>query len=429
MTFLAPLALVAGALAAVGLVALHLVARQRPAAYPLPTARFVPDRRTLVSRLSRRPRDLLLLLVRVLLVLSAAAAFARPVLTPRRTAVTRVLLVDRSAAVADFGEALQRAREIASDGVPTQVLAFDSAVVVLESGQAGLDSLTRLSQAKDGTVGSISAAMTAARRLGADLGATSDSVELVLVSPLAERELDDATDTLRALWPGNVRLVRVSVARDTSGLPTLERAIGDADVLGPALGNRVVMPGSRALRLVRRVPSAADSAYARSGGVVVRWNSIGTRESRPTALAMGDDVIVASLGRASIGAQGVVLARWADGTPAAVERALGDGCMREVSVGVPIAGDVPLSPAFQRIVNGLTDACGGARGGAGGPVSPERLRAIVGPAGLARGSALARGTELPTPVASWLLGFALACALAELFLRRSRDESAMPEAE
>jgi hypothetical protein len=103
--------------------------------------------------------------------------------------------------------------------------------------------------------------------------------------------------------------------------------------------------------------------------------------------------------------------------------------MREVSVGVPIAGDVPLSPAFQRIVNGLTDACGGARGGAGEPVSPDRLRAIVGPAGLARGSALARGTELPTPVASWLLGFALACALAELFLRRSRDESAMPEAE
>ena len=133
MTFLAPWALVAGALAAVGLMVLHLVARQRPAAYPLPTARFVPDRRTLVSRMSRRPRDLLLLLIRVLLVLSAAAAFARPVLTPRRNSVLRVLLVDRSAAVADFAEVLQRAREITSDGVPTRVLAFDSVVVELES--------------------------------------------------------------------------------------------------------------------------------------------------------------------------------------------------------------------------------------------------------------------------------------------------------
>ena len=89
MTFLAPWALLAGALAAAGLVVLHLVARQRPAAYALPTARFVPDRRTLVSRASRRSRDLLLLALRVILVLSAAAAFARPVLTPRRVPRTR----------------------------------------------------------------------------------------------------------------------------------------------------------------------------------------------------------------------------------------------------------------------------------------------------------------------------------------------------
>lgn len=427
MTFLAPWALVAGVLAAAGMITLHLVARQRPAAYPLPTARFVPDRRTLVSRVSRRPRDLLLLLLRVLLVLSAAAAFARPVLTPQRRAFTRVLLVDRSAAVADFSEVLRRVREIAGDGVPTRVIAFDSSVVVLEPGQS-IDSLARPAQSNRGAIGSISAALAAARRVGAELGAQSDSVELVLVSPFAERELDDATDTLRALWPGNARLVRVAAARDTNEVPPLERAIGETDVLGPAFGRRAVKRGAHSLRLVRGLPNAADSAFARDGGVVVRWDSIGARATRPEAVATGSDVIVASLARDSIRAGGAVIARWADGSAAAVERAIGDGCLREVGVGIPIASDLPLSPAFQRIANSLTDACAGARGNAGARVAPERLAALAGPTGAARGEALAGDAERATPLVPWLLGFALACALAELLLRESRGDAPIPEA-
>ena len=71
MTFLAPWAMAIAGLAAAGVVALHLVARQRPAAYLLPTARFIPDQRTLVSRVATRPRDLLLLALRVLLLLFA----------------------------------------------------------------------------------------------------------------------------------------------------------------------------------------------------------------------------------------------------------------------------------------------------------------------------------------------------------------------
>ena len=61
MTLLAPWAFGIAALAALGTVLLHLVAQQRPAAFFLPTARFIPDRRTLVSRVTTRPRDLLLL--------------------------------------------------------------------------------------------------------------------------------------------------------------------------------------------------------------------------------------------------------------------------------------------------------------------------------------------------------------------------------
>ena len=54
MSFLAPWALAIGGLAAAGAVLLHLVAQQRPAAYLLPTARFIPDRRTLVRRIANR---------------------------------------------------------------------------------------------------------------------------------------------------------------------------------------------------------------------------------------------------------------------------------------------------------------------------------------------------------------------------------------
>ena len=209
MTFLAPWALVVGALAAAGLVVLHLVARQRPAAYPLPTARFVPDRRTLVSRVSSQPRDLWLLLLRVVLVLSAAAAFARPVFTPARTARARVLLLDRSAAVADRADVARRASELLSDGVPTRVLAFESTVTVLDAGSSAVDSLldARATGAAN-AVGSLSAALVAARRIGAGVGARTDSVELVLVSPLSRGEFDAATDTLRVAWPGGMRLLR-----------------------------------------------------------------------------------------------------------------------------------------------------------------------------------------------------------------------------
>jgi len=122
MTFLAPWALALGGLAAAGTVFLHLVARQRPAAYLLPTTRFIPDRRTLVSRVATRPRDLLLLALRLVLLLSAAAAFARPVLAPSRGARARLVVLDRSGSVETSRAAIERARALLADGVPTRLV-------------------------------------------------------------------------------------------------------------------------------------------------------------------------------------------------------------------------------------------------------------------------------------------------------------------
>jgi len=53
------------------------------------------------------------------------------------------------------------------------------------------------------------------------------------------------------------------------------------------------------------------------------------------------------------------------------------------------------------------------------------LRELTGAPRAAPGRLLADGDERPTPAVPWLLGFALACALAELALRLRHRE---PEA-
>ncbi|NUS46754.1 MAG: hypothetical protein HOQ15_04085, partial [Gemmatimonadaceae bacterium] len=213
MSFLAPWALVIGGLAAAGAVLLHLVARQRPAAYLFPTTRFIPDRRTLVSRVVRRPRDPVLLALRVGLLLSAAAAFARPVLTSSRQPRARVVMLDRSRAVASPAQALAQARSFISEGVSVRMIAFDTAATLVPDA-AGLDSLAADSRPR-AAMGSLTAALVAAERAASSLGATADTIELLVVSPIAAGELDAATDSVRARWPGRITLVRVAARVDS----------------------------------------------------------------------------------------------------------------------------------------------------------------------------------------------------------------------
>lgn len=410
MTFLAPWALAVGALGAAGLVLLHLVALQRPAAYVLPTTRFIPDQRTLVSRAATRPRDLILLALRVLMLLAAAAAFARPVLTPSRGAVSRVVLLDRSAAVADPAASITRVRGLAADGVPFTLIAFDSTPAVVPATR--LDSLG--AAPRGSATGSLSAALIAARRASIALAQVADSVELVVVSPLAAAELDAATPMIRAAWPGSIRVEQVAMRADSAGTWQLERAIPLDDPLGPATSGLRAQRGERMTRLVRGPLSPSDSTFARSGGTVVRWDTTSAR-AVAEGLAHGDDVIVASLARIPVG-EGRIVARWADGSPAATEHALGTGCIRHVGVGIPEAGDLPLRTGFQRIARGLFVPCG--------VTAPSRVsdslavRALAGPGTAAASARVLRAdSNLPSPLARWLLALALALALAELVAR------------
>jgi hypothetical protein len=413
MSFLAPWALVVGGFAAAGAILLHLVARQRPAVVLLPTARFIADRRSLVSTVVRRPRDIVLLALRVVTLLATAAAFARPVWSPSRVPVARVVVLDRSAAVASPAEAVSRIRGLLDGAVPARLIVFDSAAASLSFTAATLDSVARAPVTR--RPGSITSALVAARRAASPLAERADSVQLELVSPVAASELDDATALVRAQWPGAISLVRIGAATsaDSSSSWSLERAIPIDDPRGPAASGLRVAAGPRAVRLRTSALGAQDSAFARSGGTVVEWDSAGV--IAPAALVVGDDVVVAQLGRARLDGAGRTVARWADGTAAAREAAVGRGCIRTVAVGLPTAGDLPLRRAFQRAVRGLLAPCGASRNDA--PADSAAVARLGGTGPMARGSALATAGDRPTPIVPWLLALAIACAIAELLVR------------
>ena len=422
MTFLSPWALVIGALAAAGTVLLHLVARQRPASYVLPTARFIPDHRTLVRRVATRPRDRLLLALRVLLLLSAAAAFARPVHAPSRAPLARVVLFDRSGAVQGMPEAVRQLRPWLTDGIPTRLVLFDSVAVVARDAAPELEGLSLASLrdvAKDSlrrsSVGSLSAALAAAGRLGPALATDADSVQLVIVSPLATNEFDAATDSIRARWRGGISIARLTSAAVEDVAGTLERELSPDDPLLPALSLVRVAASPTSVRLRRSALDARDTTFARGGGTVVRWDSVSSAPAGASALAVGDDVVVATLRRGRVPAGDAIIARWDDGAAGASEVRIGAGCIRHVAVGIPVAGDLSLRGAFRRVAQGLMAPC--ARGRTSGPAADAAVARLRGPTGLASGDALTDESQGAHPLVPWLLAVALACALGELVVR------------
>ena len=415
MIFLAPWALAIGVMSALGVVVFHLVAQTRPAAYVLPTARFIPDQRSLVSRVASRPRDLVLLLLRVLLLLTASAAFARPVLTPSRGTVGHIVLVDRSRAAADVAEEVRTARAVVPAGAPLVLIAFDTMATVLRG--SSWDTLAALKRSE--ATGSLTAALVAARRASVALSELVDSVQLHVVSPLSRSELDEGTARARRSWPGAIDVQRTSLRADSAATTwRMSQPIPLSDPLGPSVATMMPGPARQVSQLRRGSLSAADTAFAHNGGTVVRWDSTVTTPMAAEGLAVGDDVIVATLGRMPVPSRGRVVARWADGTPAAAEERFGSGCLRTVGVLVPFAGDLPLHPPFQRIVRGLLAPCGFA-GAQVGSDSGEKAMIVGSSPGLAGARALRATVDHASPLARWLLLAALFLALTELALRRS----------
>ena len=382
MSFGAPWFLAAGGVAALGVLALHLIVMRQPPSAVFPTTRFLPPRPAVARTVARVPEDLLLLAVRVAAVVCVSAAFARPVLHPRAVPLINLVAVDHSRDVASAREAMDSVRAVLANisGGQRVIVLFDTSLTTIDT--PGSDSLANL--ARTDARGSVSLGLIGALRASARFRDRADSMTLTLVSPLTAEEVDAATDSIRALWPGAVRLVRVRVSPADSG-----GALATVD--WPADGH--------------------------AAGTVAR--AVADTEGALVATGSGRLVVVSAFVRKwrfdSTGDARVVL-RWVDGEPAAVERAEGTGCVRHVAVPVPTEGDLVLRAGYQRLADAMRAPCGriweaGSRLSA--PWLADRDTARPWRIATARLS-----PPPPSPsLAAWLLVAAAALVFGELLLR------------
>lgn len=434
ITLLAPLFFYVALGVAAVTAALHLIVTRQPTSSPLPTARFVPRGSVRVTTIAR-PRDLLLLALRMLAVLLIGLAFARPALVPDRRAVARVVLADVSRSVADIGEVRDSARALLSTG--DVLVPYDASARAIRD--AAADSAVRLE--RSGEEARLSSGLIAALRIAAELRDEADSVELAIVSPFRAGAFDDATHAIRDLWPGRIRVVPVAARADSLAPPAGLAVVGASEDDGVALAVALAgLDDGDAVRIARGTAGddagwAEDSAWAAAGArTLVRWPADGappgwrarTRPDTAGAVVAGTAVLVYPLERrweleASDDAR--IVARWVDGEAAAVERVVGEGgCIRDVAVPVPDRGDVVLRPSFARLVTALGAPCLAATGGKG--MDAEALAALAGDGPLAPREAIATPEVVATPLVPWLLAAALALVMLELWVRRGRRAAA-----
>ena len=436
MTFLAPWALwLAGAVSA-AVIALHILASKNPRVTPLPTARFIPDVPLRATARAMRLSDVLLILTRVAAVMLVGIAFARPEVTRGRRAVGRVVMVDASRALDSRSEAADSAARLLARG--DVLIAFDSGAYSIPGASTEAQMTALRAALADGngkaSRGSLSTALVAAFRSGSSLRGSADSVEIVIVSPLAAQEWELATTAIRAAWPGRLRLVRVAAVKPTAAAARIEltnASLDDPVRAAASLRGNSAAAEAPVARIDRGLPSASDTVWARDRAhTLVRWPAAldtsgwRTRARLDTAgaLLVGEEeaaaVLVSPFARSVDPAPGRIIARWADGTAAATERALGDGCIRDVAIPMPRAGDLALRESARKLVATLASPCGGTVQYT--PASDSALAQLRGTGPLVATRALERRTAPEGHLATWLLAAALALLLLEPLLRRQR---------
>jgi hypothetical protein len=471
LTFASPAFLLAGVLAALVPLALHLIRRRPPSRSALPTARFLsPDPRTSV-RLGQ-PTDLLLLALRMLLLVLAAAAFARPVWRPAADGTASVVLLDRGAAMAG-GDAWPRAIAAArqrllgprGEALGALVL-FDSAASVVPPFRITPTLFDSLAAARP--AGGAPRYAAALRAIPAAVGGLreADSVRVALVTRPRWGGWSDGMRPLRdAVWPGAIELIDLpdldmgdgeivadnvrakeaiwfadALDRLAYAKPALEAtgwrvrpAVPSADVvldgarlivaggavparLAAALGSAagagatVVVTASAASSLRGLIPWAGAMRVDSGGGGM--WLAAGTHVSGAAMRVSGD---------AAPGA--AVIASWDDGRPAAAARRLGRGCVVFAATELE-RGELTLDAAYPRLLDGLARGCGA-------PDEPSSIprdtpldagaRAVL--RGSGPGVVAARtvpGWGGGGPLGRWALAAALLAALGETFFAYGR---------
>jgi hypothetical protein len=406
MTWLAPWALAAGALGMMGVIAAHLLARQRPRALSLATARFLPAGMLEATALQRVPTDRWWMLLRLVIVALLALGAAQPIVTGSRVQARTVLLLDRTLPVAEQ-------RRVLGTLAPTDaVIAFDSSAAIASA--ATSSSVTA-------RTASLSAALARLTRVHDSLAAGATQLRVQVASSFADRAFDPATETLRSQVPDSIAVVPVTLPSDsgvTRGAVTVHADANDPiAATAQLLGDSAVLSGA----IVERgdTLSAADSTAASAGATVLWWPAKADSSDLPlNAATVGSTTWIAPMGRDSLavprGARAI--AWWADGTVAATARDVGRGCVLEMRASLPVSGDQTLSLGAQAFLATILAVC-------------DRQAVVVSPAPRWLAPAPLRTavieSEHATPtstLAPWLVGAALALAAAELLLRlRSRS--------
>lgn len=460
LTLGAPLFLLAGALAALVPLALHLIRRRPPTRSPLPTARFLSEDARSSIRVSR-PTDRFLMALRMLLLLLAGAALARPSWVPSPRGTREVVLLDRSAAMREadaWRPGVEGARRtlIAPDGSARgDLVLFDTSAVHVPQRRltaATFDSLAAAGPSAHPA--SYAAALRAIDPAARGLRG-ADSVRVTMLSALRWDGWRPGMAALRqAAWPGAIRLpVLAPSGPGTAPAPEM-RARPTAAVIASGGAGRFVVPALEATGWTVRsadrlsaLPSdtplivalrpAGDLRAVAEAGATVVLDAGAAGSSMPSWLPVqgsatrlredagdlwfGPDLrLPGATARADIRPKrgATVLAAWDDGRPAVVAARIGKGCV--VFAGTRLEdGGLPLSPAFPRALERMARACDGERTADAMMPLDAGARAILAGSGAAVVNAAGGGAG-SLALGRWVLAAALLVALAETFLAYGR---------
>jgi hypothetical protein len=417
VSWLIPTALTVAAIGAIATIALHFIARSRPVAEPLPTARFIPDRAIHARTRSIALSDILLMILRLAAVLLLGFAVAGPVFAAGGR-VSRIVVADRSRSVADIDAVRDSARVYLRQG--DQLIAFDSSASLARTTTPDSIIATRAR-------GSLSAALSAATRAGVRAAATVDSAEVVIISPFTTDEVDAATLRIRSAWPGRIRVVHVAAvaAAENRARVDVRSAPNDAVAAGLSLLPQLAAP----VRVVRGRTTPDDSAWARAGNVLVHWPASDADANWPLRASIDAVGGVTAGGATLVGRfprlwtlTGNAVARWADGQPAAVEQASGRGCIRDVAMLIDESSDLTLRAAFRSLAYELLAPCEPRR--VGSPLDSATMATIAGGGPLAATTTLRDKATEKSRWTPWLLVAAALALIAELSVRRTSSRFA-----
>lgn len=403
MTWLAPWALGAGALGLLGVVAAHMLSRQRPRAVALATTRFLPSGMLEATTVQTVPIDRWWMLLRLLIIALLALGVAQPVLTGTKVPMRTVLLLDQALPV-------QAQRSAVAALAPTDVVIGFDTVSTLRAAPEFTPAVAGRSR--------LNAALGRLVRVRDSLAARSTGLRITIASHFDRTMLDPASAEIRALIPDSIVVMPVTVEPDSGivrGAITVHADVNDPiAATAQLLGDSVAPSGA----LVQRGPALTgeDSLAARNGATVVWWPA-GTVSGKPAlqAITVGATTWIAPFGRDSIMAAGTgeAVGWWAAGEPAVWRTNVGRGCVLSVHAAVPVVGDQTLSLTAQAWLASLLTTCD--RNVRGVPVIPRWLEPPP-----ATRAAVVSQASLTSSAAPWLVGAALALALLELALRPGR---------